>query len=144
MSCRRRSRLESNKLSYEIDLITPGRYILTGSVRAELENQVWPGTGRLPQVPMYGMSVREVLGCAGMPPFIDRVIGSGPGGVVAPDDPLTVRDYLDLMLAGSFASVLAVNTAGIPAETTLWSAAGINAKTAQAYRRSSSGCSSST
>jgi len=134
MSCRRRSRLESNKLSYEIDLITPGRYILTGSVRAELENQVWPGTGRLPQVPMYGMSVREVLGCAGMPPFIDRVIGSGPGGVVAPDDPLTVRDYLDLMLAGSFPSVLAVNTAGIPAETTLWSAAGINAKTAQAYQ----------
>ena len=22
----------------------PGRYILTGSVRAELENRVWPGT----------------------------------------------------------------------------------------------------
>jgi predicted AAA+ superfamily ATPase len=37
---------------------TPGRYILTGSVRAELENRVWPGTGRLLQVPMYGMSVR--------------------------------------------------------------------------------------
>jgi uncharacterized protein len=177
MSCRRRSRIESNKLSYKIDLITPGRYILTGSVRAELENQVWPGTGRLPQVPMYGMSVHQALGCAGMPPFIDRVIGSGPGGVVAPDDPLTVRDYLDLMLAGSFPepslripatarrrwfagyveqmitrdvpavaprrdpellrrylSVLAVNTAGIPAETTLWSAAGINAKTALAYQ----------
>jgi len=41
---------------------TPGRYILTGSVRAELENRVWPGTGRLLQVPMLGMSVREVLG----------------------------------------------------------------------------------
>jgi hypothetical protein len=37
-------------------------YILTGSVRAELENQVWPGTGRLLQVPMYGLSVREVRG----------------------------------------------------------------------------------
>jgi uncharacterized protein len=155
----------------------PGRYILTGSVRAELENQVWPGTGRLLQVPMYGMSVREVLGRAAMTPFIDRVIDSGPAGVTAPDDPLTVRDYLDLMLAGSFPepslripvsarrrwfagyveqmitrdvpavaprrdpellrrylSVLAVNTAGIAAESTLWTAAGINAKTAQAYQ----------
>lgn len=155
----------------------PGHYILTGSVRAELENQVWPGTGRLLQVPMYGMSVREVLGRAAMTPFIDRVIDNGPAGVMAPDDPLTVRDYLDLMLAGSFPepslripvtarrrwfaayveqmitrdvpavaprrdpellrrylSVLAVNTAGITAEATLWTAAGINAKTAQAYQ----------
>ena len=37
-----------------------------------------------------------------MPPFIDRVIDGGPGGVMAPDDPLTVWDYLDLMPAGSF------------------------------------------
>jgi uncharacterized protein len=156
---------------------TPGRYILTGSVRAELENRVWPGTGRLLQVPMFGMSVREVLGRASMPPFIDTVIDGGVDAVTAPDDPLTIRNYLDLMLAGSFPepslripvaarrrwfagyveqmitrdvpavaprrdpellrrylSVLAVNTAGIAAESTLWSAAGINAKTAQAYQ----------
>jgi GNAT superfamily N-acetyltransferase len=81
---------------------SPGRYILTGSVRAELENQVWPGTGRLLQVPMYGMSVREVLGRASLTPFIDRVIDGGPNTVTAPDDALSVRDYLDLMLAGSF------------------------------------------
>ncbi len=156
---------------------TPGRYILTGSVRAELENRIWPGTGRLLQVPMYGMSVREVLRRASMVPFIDRVIAGGTDAVTAPDDALSVRDYLDLMLAGSFPepslripvtarrrwfagyveqmisrdapavaprrdpellrrylSVLAVNTAGITAESTLWSAAGINAKTAQAYQ----------
>jgi predicted AAA+ superfamily ATPase len=156
---------------------SPGRYILTGSVRAELENQVWPGTGRLLQVPMYGMSVREVRGRASLAPFIDRVIDGGPDTVTAPDDALSARDYLDLMLAGSFPepslrmpatarrrwfvgyveqmitrdvpavaprrdpellrrylSVLAVNTAGIAAESTMWSAAGINAKTAQAYQ----------
>lgn len=155
----------------------PGRYILTGSVRAELENQVWPGTGRLLQVPMYGMSVREVLRRASMIPFIDRVIAGGTDAVTAPDDALNVRDYLDLILAGSFPepslripvtarrrwfagyveqmitrdvpavaprrdpellrrylSVLAVNTAGIAAESTLWSAAGIDAKTARAYQ----------
>lgn len=156
---------------------SPGHYILTGSVRAELENQVWPGTGRLLQVPMYGMSVREVVGRAGMVPFIDRVIASGPDAVTASDDALSIRDYLDLMLAGSFPepslripatarrrwfagyveqmitrdvpavaprrdpellrrylSVLAVNTAGIAAESTLWAAAGINAKTAHSYQ----------
>jgi predicted AAA+ superfamily ATPase len=156
---------------------SPGRFILTGSIRAELENRVWPGTGRLLQVPMYGMSVREVLGRAGLGPFIDRVIDTGPHAITAPEKALTIRDYLDLMLAGSFPepslrmpaaarrrwfagyveqmitrdvpavaprrdpellrrylSVLAVNTAGIAAESTLWSAAGINAKTAQAYQ----------
>lgn len=155
----------------------PGRYILTGSVRAELENRVWPGTGRLLQVPMYGMSVREVMGRAGLAPFIDRVIAGGPDAITAPGDAVDLRDYLDLMLAGSFPepslrmpvtarrrwfagyveqmitrdvpavaprrdpellrrylSVLAVNTAGVVAESTLWSAAGINAKTAHAYQ----------
>jgi uncharacterized protein len=155
----------------------PGRYILTGSVRAELQNRVWPGTGRLLQIPMYGMSVREILRRASTSPFIDRVIAGGTDAVTAPDDALNVRGYLDLMLAGSFPepslripaaarrrwfagyveqmitrdvpavaprrdpellrrylSVLAVNTAGIAAESTLWSAAGINARTAQSYQ----------
>jgi predicted AAA+ superfamily ATPase len=155
----------------------PGRYILTGPVRAELENRVWPGTGRLLQIPMYGMSVREILRRASTSPFIDRVIAGGTDAVTAPDDPLNIRGYLDLMLAGSFPepslripvaarrrwfagyvkqmitrdvpavaprrdpellrrylSVLAVNTAGIAAESTLWSAGGINARTAQSYQ----------
>jgi predicted AAA+ superfamily ATPase len=155
----------------------PGRYILTGSVRAELENRVWPGTGRILQVPMYGLSVREVVGRADLVPFIDRVIAGGPDAVTAPEDALSIRDYLDLMLAGSFPepslrmpatarrrwfagyveqmitrdvaavaprrdpellrrylSVLAINTAGVVAESTLWSAAGVNAKTAHAYQ----------
>jgi predicted AAA+ superfamily ATPase len=156
---------------------TPGRFILTGSVRAELENAVWPGTGRILQVPMYGLSVREHVGRASLQPFIDRVLANGPSAVTAPDTALSVRDYLDLMLAGSFPepslripaaarrrwfagyveqmitrdvpavaprrdpellrrylSVLAVNTAGIASEMTLTAAAGINAKTAQAYQ----------
>lgn len=81
---------------------SPGRFILTGSVRAELENRVWPATGRLLQVPMYGMSVREVQGRANLVPFTDRVIDAGPSAITAPDSALTIRDYLDLMLAGSF------------------------------------------
>ena len=80
----------------------PGRYIMTGSVRAELDNRVWPGTGRILQVPMYGMSVRERLGDAGAPPFIDRVAADGVAAVTAPAKALNVGDYLDLLLTGSF------------------------------------------
>src|SRR2546423_12885004 len=38
----------------------PGRFILTGSVRADLEQETWPGTGRLVRVPMYGLTAREM------------------------------------------------------------------------------------
>jgi hypothetical protein len=78
------------------------KLVLTGSVRAELENRVWPGTGRILQVPMYGMSVRERLRRAGAVPFIDRVAADGIAAVTAPAEALNVRDYLDLRLAGSF------------------------------------------
>jgi uncharacterized protein len=111
----------------------PGRYILTGSVRAELENRVWPGTGRLLQIPMYGMSVREVLGGASMAPFIDRVIAGYVEQMITRDVP-AVAPRRDPELLRRYLSVLAVNTAGIAAESTLWAAAGINAKTAQAYQ----------
>lgn len=155
----------------------PGRFILTGSIFSELDSHVWPGTGRILQVPMYGMSVRELRGLAGLPPFIDRVFAEGVDAVRAPRQHLTIRNYLDLMLEGSFPepalripassrrrwfsgyveqmltkdvsaiaprrdpellrrylSVLAVNTAGIVADATLWSAAGVNRKTALAYQ----------
>jgi uncharacterized protein len=81
---------------------SPGRYILTGSVRAELETRVWPGTGRILQVPMYGMSVREREGHASAAPFIDRVAAHGIAGVTVPKEGLNIRDYLDIMLVGSF------------------------------------------
>jgi uncharacterized protein len=80
----------------------PGRFILTGSVRAELENRLWPGTGRILQVPMYGFSVRELRGRAAGPTFIDRVAAGGVSAVEAQGDELNIRGYLDLMLEGSF------------------------------------------
>jgi uncharacterized protein len=156
---------------------TPGRFVLTGSVRAELESQVWPGTGRILQVPMYGMSVRERFGDSAAEPFIDRIASGGASAATAPKAPLNIRDYLDLILTGSFPepalrlpgssrrrwfsgyidqmitrdvpaiaprrdpemlrrylSALAINTAGIAAETRLWTAAGVNRKTGQAYQ----------
>lgn len=79
----------------------PGRFILTGSVRAELENRVWPGTGRILQVPMYGLSVRERRGLPGVT-FLDRIVAEGVSAVRSSGQDVNIRGYLDLMLEGSF------------------------------------------
>jgi len=80
----------------------PGRFILTGSVRAELENRVWPGTGRILQVPMYGLSVRERRGLVGDVTLLDRIATDGVSAVRAPTHEINIRGYLDVMLEGSF------------------------------------------
>src|SRR5271168_3511006 len=36
-----------------------GRFLLTGSVRAKFTGPTWPGTGRVVDVHMYGLTVRE-------------------------------------------------------------------------------------
>ncbi|MGH2596903.1 MAG: ATP-binding protein [Actinomycetota bacterium] len=78
----------------------PGRYLLTGSVRAELDTEAWPGTGRLVRLPMFGMSVREQLGRLNGAPLIDR-LASGSDLEVPPDPP-DLRGYVQLALASGF------------------------------------------
>jgi predicted AAA+ superfamily ATPase len=53
----------------------PGRFILTGSVRAELESEVWPGTGRLIRLQMHGLTEAEILSLPSQrrPAFLDRL-----------------------------------------------------------------------
>jgi predicted AAA+ superfamily ATPase len=78
----------------------PGRFLLTGSVRAELENAVWPGTGRLVRVAMYPMTVREALGRVGAPGFFDRLADGGEPAVGG--DPPDLRGYVELALRSGF------------------------------------------
>jgi predicted AAA+ superfamily ATPase len=78
----------------------PGRFLLTGSVRAELENKVWPGTGRLVRLAMYPMTVREQLGRIGAPSFFDRLAEGGELTVGA--DPPDLRGYVELALRSGF------------------------------------------
>jgi uncharacterized protein len=156
----------------------PGRYLLTGSVRAELDGQTWPGTGRVVHVPMTGLTVRERLGDANAEPFIDRVARSGADELRVPDEPLDARDYVELAVSGGFPEpalrlspglrerwfegytqqlitrdalavqprrdpqrlgrffeALALNTAGVVSLSTLYEAAGIERRTAEAYER---------
>jgi hypothetical protein len=78
----------------------PGRFLLTGSVRAQLENETWPGTGRLVRVAMYPMTVREQLGQLDGPTFFDRLAEGGELTVAS--DPPDLRGYLELALRGGF------------------------------------------
>jgi predicted AAA+ superfamily ATPase len=57
--------------------------------------------------------------------YVEQMITRDVPAIAPRRDPELLRRYL---------SVLAVNTAGIVADSTLWTAAGINAKTAQAYQ----------
>jgi predicted AAA+ superfamily ATPase len=78
----------------------PGRFLLTGSVRAELEHQAWPGTGRLIRLAMSPMTAAERLGNAEAVPFLDRLSRQEP--LATPGSPPDLRGYLELALQSGF------------------------------------------
>ncbi len=80
----------------------PGRYLVTGSIRADLDGELWPGTGRLTRVPMFGMTIREQgqMGLDKATPFLDRVAG-GLDLLPAADTP-DLRGYVERLLRGGF------------------------------------------
>jgi len=77
-----------------------GRFILTGSVRADLEATTWPGTGRVVRVSMFGLTARELVGDVAGPSPFDR-LASG-GSLALPDDPPDLRGYVELALRSGF------------------------------------------
>jgi predicted AAA+ superfamily ATPase len=78
----------------------PGRFILTGSVRADLEAATWPGTGRIVRVPMYGMTVGEVEGRSSIGCFLDRFAAGEP--MRLPPRRPDLPGYIDLALNSGF------------------------------------------
>jgi predicted AAA+ superfamily ATPase len=78
----------------------PGRFMLAGSVRADLDVGTWPGTGRLVRLPMYGMTVREQRRDLDAPPLVDRLAEGArlARAVQAPD----LRGYVELALTSGF------------------------------------------
>ena len=156
----------------------PGRYLITGSVRADLDEQTCPGTGRLVRVPVWPLTQRELGQRASGPGLLDRVMADGLDAVVDPSDPPDLSGYLHAAVAGGlphaalspdpafrrrwyasyleqvvtrdaegvgagrdpvrlrrYLDVLAETTAGLPTDTTLVEAGGINVRTAAAYDR---------
>lgn len=78
----------------------PGRFILTGSVRADLEAATWPGTGRVVRMPMYGLTVRELEGRLGREPLFDRLAAGSDLDVEG--DPPDLRGYVELAMRSGF------------------------------------------
>lgn len=153
----------------------PGRFILTGSVRVDLDTQMWPGTGRLVRLPMQGLTVRETDGRTGGQLFLDRLVNTDVD-LLGPADDTDLAGYLDLAIRSGFPEpalrltglarqtwldsyvdqlitrdvpaiggardpermrryleALAVNSAGVVEDKTLYEAVGIDRKTAVAY-----------
>ena len=77
-----------------------GRFLLTGSVRSDLEAEGWPATGRLVRIPLYGMTVAEQRGLVDRAPFLDAVLdGDHPAPL---DDAPDLRDYVEIALRSGF------------------------------------------
>lgn len=78
----------------------PDRFYLTGSVRAELEHDVWPGTGRFVRLPMHPMTVRERVGDVRTRTFLDTLAGGHD--LTVPADTPNLRGYVDLAMESGF------------------------------------------
>ena len=84
-----------------------GQFILTGSVRAELNNEMWAGTGRNVRLSMYPLTERELRNERQLdqPSFLDRVITSGLDNVTLPSDVPDIDGYIEAALRGGFPEV---------------------------------------
>ena len=79
-----------------------GRFLLTGSVRAQLQAKTWPGTGRVVDVQMYGLTQREIAGTLTGEPFLDRLAQANLDAFPPASDPPDLLGYLELALRGGF------------------------------------------
>lgn len=78
----------------------PNRFYLTGSLRAEHDHEVWPGTGRFVRLAMYPMNVRERTGNVAGPGFLDRLAAGELPRV--PSQTPDLRGYVGLAMQSGF------------------------------------------
>jgi hypothetical protein len=100
---------------------TPGQFILTGSVRADLEKKMWPGTGRLLRMSMYPLTQLELRGDADpfRLGFLERAQRCEPAAFALPpvDDRPDLREYVEFALNGGFPGVA---LAPVPVPANQW------------------------
>lgn len=79
----------------------PGRFLLTGSVEANLTTRMWPGTGRIVRFVLHGLTQREITGAAA-PRLMETVMGGELERVGLPADVPDVDGYIDLAMRSGF------------------------------------------
>ena len=84
-----------------------GQFIVTGSARNDLLTDMWPGTGRLVRLRLWGMVGRELFGAAGAVPLFDRW-DDVERRFSVPAQPPDLRAYVEIALASGFPEALAV------------------------------------
>jgi len=81
----------------------PGRFLITGSVRGDVDSPTWPGTGRVLRVAMYGLTVAELRGSLPRIPLLDQLAEHGIEPLMAtPSEQPDVRDYAELAAMSGF------------------------------------------
>jgi hypothetical protein len=80
----------------------PGRFLLTGSVEADLTAGMWPGTGRVVRVVMHGLTRREIVGAVTGPGLMDIAVGGALDGIRTPTQRLSIDDYVQLAASSGF------------------------------------------
>ena len=83
----------------------PGRFVLTGSVRAELSASGWPATGRVIRVPLWGLCERELASGARSESLVDLLFEGALDRIRLPGAPPNLRRYAELALRGGFPQV---------------------------------------
>lgn len=82
---------------------TPGRFIVTGSVRSANDPRTWAGTGRIFRVQMYGLTQAELAFNASYNP-IDAFFSHADADFQP--SAVTRAEYLELIVAGRFPTVI--------------------------------------
>lgn len=80
----------------------PGRFLLTGSVRGDIEAETWPGTGRLVRLRMYGLNERELAARIAGPTFLEKLRAGNLDAFPLPSAPPDLRGYVELALRGGY------------------------------------------
>jgi uncharacterized protein len=84
-----------------------GRFLLTGSVRAEMLEDSWAATGRVVRLVQWGLCEREIRGDVAGRNFFDRAFEEGADGLAQArvDEPPDLRTYVEWALRGGFPEV---------------------------------------
>lgn len=80
----------------------PGRFLLTGSIRARLDSAGWPGTGRVVPLSMYGLTIGELERRPQAVDTIDRLFSDEEPTVGTLEEALDLVGYLDHAVRGGF------------------------------------------